>query len=124
MEAKKHIRKEVFARRRETPEQDIRNGSRRIFSQVVQLPEYREASVIYAYMDYNREVMTREFIERAWQEGKARGRTQGGGTGYDLYLLESFDQLEEGYYGIPEPVSGVLADTAEALMIRSGSRFR
>ena len=42
MEAKKHIRKEVFARRRETPEQDIRNGSRRIFSQVVQLPEYRK----------------------------------------------------------------------------------
>lgn len=123
MEAKKHIRKEVFARRRETPEQDIRNGSRRIFSQVVQLPEYREASVIYAYMDYNREVMTREFIEKAWREGKRVAVPRVVGQDMIFYLLESFDQLEEGYYGIPEPVSGVLADTAEALMIVPGVAF-
>ena len=66
MDTKKDIRKRVFALRREASKQKITENSREIFRKFCDMAAYREAEAVYAYMDYNREVMTREFICRAW----------------------------------------------------------
>ena len=41
-----------------------------IFEKVVSLPEFKEASCVYAYVDYNKEASTREIIRKAWENGK------------------------------------------------------
>lgn len=103
METKKHIRKEIFARRRAASDQEVAENSRAIFQKISQFPEYRNASWIYAYMDYNHEVMTREFILQAWKEGKKVAVPKVSGKEMVFYRLDDFSQLEEGYYGIQEP---------------------
>ena len=40
-----------------------------------------------------------------------------------FYKLTDFSQLEPGYFGIPEPASGEIADWPKALMIMPGVAF-
>ena len=123
MDTKKDIRKRVFALRREASEQRIAENSREIFRKVCDMAAYREAEAVYAYMDYNREVMTREFICRAWADGKQVAVPKVHGRDMVFYILEDFSQLEEGYFGIPEPARGEAAEQERALMIVPGVAF-
>lgn len=123
MDTKKDIRKRVFALRREASEQKITENSREIFRKVCDMAAYREAEAVYAYMDYNREVMTREFICRAWADGKQVAVPKVHGRDMVFYILEDFSQLEEGYFGIPEPARGEAAEQERALMIVPGVAF-
>ncbi|MDO4291078.1 MAG: 5-formyltetrahydrofolate cyclo-ligase, partial [Eggerthellaceae bacterium] len=42
----------------------------RIAEQLFALPAWREARVVFAYLSFGSEVVTRRVIERAWAEGK------------------------------------------------------
>ena len=67
---KKEIRKYVFAKRKEMTQEEADRLSMSIFEKVVSLPEFKEASCVYAYVDYNKEASTREIIRKAWENGK------------------------------------------------------
>ena len=50
-----------------------------IYEKITALPEFLDADCFFAYMDFKKEVMTRDLIEKALQMGKtvacaARGR--------------------------------------------------
>ena len=70
MEAKGNIRKEDFARRRAATQEEIQEKSRMIYEKITALPEFLDADCFFAYMDFKKEVMTRDLIEKALQMGK------------------------------------------------------
>ena len=51
MVSKKEIRKYVFAKRREITQEEADRRSLSIYEKVISLPEFQEASCVYAYVD-------------------------------------------------------------------------
>ena len=89
------------------------------------LSQFQKAACVYAYVDYNKEVCTREIIEKAWEMGKrvAVPKVTGPGT-MKYYYLESFEQLKPGYFQIPEPgPGGKEAEEEDAFLIVPGVAF-
>ena len=123
MEEKKVIRKQIFAKRKEHTDQQIEKLSRQVTEQVQSLAVFQEADKIYAYVDYNHEVMTGFLIEEAWKRGKKVAVPKVVGKDLVFYELKSFDQLEEGYFHIPEPARGEIVDWTDPLMIMPGVAF-
>lgn len=123
MEEKKVIRKQVFAKRKETSDEQIAQWSQMIADKVIQLEEFQKSTYIYAYVDYNREVCTRPVIEAAWAAGKKVAVPKVHGKDLVFYEFTTYDQLEPGYFEIPEPVSGEVVHWEEALLIMPGVAF-
>ena len=122
-EEKKVIRKQVFAARKAHTDQQIDDWSRKIAETVTALPEYSNSQRIFAYADYNHEVMTKYIIEAAWNDGKEVAVPKVVGQDMVFYKLTDFAQLEKGYFGIPEPARGEIVQWEEALMIMPGVAF-
>ena len=123
MEEKKAIRKQIFAARKAHTDAQIEEWSRKITETFVSLEEYKKCSRIFAYADYNHEVMTRYMIEAAWNDGKEVAVPKVVGQDMVFYKLTDFAQLEKGYFGIPEPARGEIVQWEEALMIMPGVAF-
>ena len=124
MEEKKEIRKQIFKARKEHSDSWIQEKSRRITEILTQLPEYREASRIMAYADYNHEVITHYIIEQAWKDGKEVAVPKVFGKDMIFYKLTDFGQLESGYFGIPEPKEdGEQVSWEDAMMVMPGVAF-
>lgn len=120
---KKLIRQEVFRRRKEASIEEIHNWSHHIAKRLFQTESYKKAKTIYTYVDYNREVETREIIEQAWADGKQVAVPRVEGDVMNFYLIQSMEELEPGCMGILEPVTGILAQDESALMVMPGVAF-
>lgn len=123
METKKDIRKYIYGVRKKCTDQEIENWSRKITEKVLSHPAFIQAEKIMVYADYNHEVITRYIIEEAWKLKKEVAVPKVSGKDMIFYKLTDFSQLEEGYYGIPEPTKGQIADWQDALMIMPGVAF-
>lgn len=123
MEEKKAIRKQIFAVRKAHTDEQIDEWSRMITEKVTVLPEYKDCQRVLAYADYNHEVMTKYIIEAAWKDGKEVAVPKVVGQDMIFYKLTDFSQLEEGYFGIPEPARGEIVQWEDALMIMPGVAF-
>lgn len=124
MERKKAIRKQVFCFRKEVPDEEILEKSRSITKKVIELQEWKDASCIFAYMDFNKEVMTGELIETAWKQGKRVAVPKVKGKKMTFHYITEFNQCETSNFGIAEPVEGLPeADTTDALIIVPGVAF-
>ena len=123
METKQSIRKLVFQRRKDAPMSMIENDSHTICRKVIRLPEFLEAKWLIAYMDFNREVMTKELVEEAWKAGKRVAVPRVEGKDMTYYEITSFDQLVPGYFQIPEPEGCEKAVCEDALLIVPGVAF-
>ena len=124
MVSKKEIRKYVFAKRREITQEEADRRSLSIYEKVISLPEFQEASCVYAYVDYNKEASTREIIKKAWADGKRVAVPKVTGPHeMKYYYLEDFSQLEPGYFQIPEPENCAEAAEEDAFLIVPGVAF-
>lgn len=123
METKKDIRKQIFSKRKACSQQEIQKWSRIITDRVISLPAFRRAEQILVYADYNHEVVTSYLIEEAWKAGKEVAVPKVVGKDMVFYKLTDFEQLEPGYFDIPEPVSGEIVEWPQALMIMPGVAF-
>ncbi len=124
MDSKKEIRKYVFGKRKELTQEEADRFSQEICRKVIALPQFQEAECVYAYADYNKEAATGDIIRAAWAAGKRVAVPKVTGPHeMKYYFLESFDQLEPGYYGIPEPAQGEEAGEEDALVIVPGVAF-
>ena len=124
MASKKEIRKYVFAKRKEMTQEEADRLSMSIFEKVVSLPEFKEASCVYAYVDYNKEASTREIIRKAWENGKRVAVPKVTGPHeMKYYYLEDFSQLKPGYFQIPEPEDCPEAAEEDAFLIVPGVAF-
>lgn len=133
MLTKKELRKIVFARRKEASDNEIREKSRLLFAQVTALPAYQEAKKVFSYADYNHEVMTGEFMQQCWRDGKDVAVPRVNGDVMNFYRITSLDQLSPGCKGIPEPLdnnekgydseANLADDWEDALFIIPGVAF-
>lgn len=75
--SKKEIRSEVKKHRREATQEQIRANSNAICEKFLELQEYKETSVVFAYMDCKNEVETKAVIEQCWKDKKNDCSTKG-----------------------------------------------
>lgn len=120
---KKDIRKQVFAKRKELSCDELTARSRIICEKIMQLDEFAQAEAIYVYMDCKGEVSTRPLIEEAWRLGKRVAAPKVHGDEMTYYYIRSYEDVEKGYYDIPEPVTGDAAQDERALLIVPGVGF-
>ena len=104
MSTKKELRKIVYARRKEATDAEIMEKSRQLFARVTAMPAYAAAKRVFCYADYNHEVMTGDFIEQCWKDGKEVAVPRVNGDMMNFYRITSLDQLSPGCKGIPEPL--------------------
>lgn len=123
--SKKDIRTEVKRRRREAAPEKIREDSDNICDRFLNLPEYQASQNIFAYMDCKNEVQTGKVIEQCWKDGKTVAVPKVFGQIMKYYAITSYEDLEEGYFGIREPKHEVLSEISgeEGLMILPGVAF-
>jgi len=97
--------------------------SRMIASKVEASPEYRNARCIYSYVDFGNEAATKGIIAHALTEGKRVAVPKVHGDRMDFYYIRSISELEEGCFGVLEPVVLDPAGEEEALMLMPGVAF-
>ena len=123
MESKKDIRKRVLDKRNLISNKEWEEKSHKIYEKVVTHPFFLEADAIYCYVDYRREVGTRAILEYAWKLGKKVATPKVDGDTMEFYYVESFENLQEGFKGIPEPTPKQLACDENVLVIMPGTAF-
>ncbi len=121
---KRAIRKEIFARRKELTPEEIQEGSRLITKKILAMKTYQEAKSIYIYMDCKGEAATGELFQKALLDGKQVAAPKVYGDEMKYRLISSMEEIEPGYFGVPEPKeSCALAEDEEALLIVPGVAF-
>lgn len=78
-------------------------NSKKIAEKVIAHPKYQKAELVFAYIDAKGEVITKDMIEHAWANGKKVAVPKVHGDIMEFYLIESYNDLEAGYFGIMEP---------------------
>ena len=123
---KKDIRKQIFAARKNVDVSFVENQSEIICDKIMTLPQFQEAECIYVYMDYNKEASTRKLLVEAWRLGKRVAAPKVFGEDMRYFYIRSFEDVEPGYFGIPEPSMERKPDEAqeeEALLLVPGVAF-
>lgn len=123
--SKKEIRAEVKQHRKEAAPEQIHTNSDSICAKFLKLPEYEAAKVVFAYMDCKNEVETKKVIEQCWKDGKIVAVPKVFGKEMNYYVIHSYEDLEAGYFGIPEPKHEKLQEIVceDGLMILPGIAF-
>lgn len=123
METKKDIRIQFKEKRSSIPKKVRQEKSDRITELVTSHQWFKEAAVLYCYMDFGGEVMTRELMRKAWQLGKEVAVPKVRGEDMDFYAISSFDSLIPSAFGVPEPSRGELKNGTKGLVIVPGIAF-
>lgn len=123
--SKKDIRARVKQCRKDAPLDKIEKNSELICDTFLSLPEYAQAETVFAYVDCKNEVQTKKVIRQCWKDGKKIAAPKVFGQIMKYYEIHSFDDLEEGYFGIMEPKDSLLKETVceDGLMILPGVAF-
>ena len=128
-ETKKEIRKEIKRLRADHSDEWIAAESLAAAGILTGLLEYRDAPVVLAYVDCKHEVGTSAIIEAALRDGKRVAVPKVAGKVMNFFYISSLENdLEDGYYGIREPVEGLApadgdADTEGSIIIMPGVAF-
>lgn len=86
--------------------QERMHYSREIVKNLTSLPCYQNTEVLLAYANYRSEVETLELICQALSEGRQVFVPRVEGRNMEFYQITDLTQLQAGYRGIPEPISG------------------
>lgn len=121
---KKELRKAIRLKKQAMTGEDIRRRSASLVWQFQHTAQYRTAKTLYAYLPYNQEVRTEELILQALEEGKKVAVPKVYGDEMRFIYITDLEDIEEGYAGIPEPVTdGPVAEDKTALVLMPGVAF-
>ena len=120
---KEQIRKEILAKRRGLTTEEIQRESHVICRRIQSMDAFQKTEALYAYMDCKGEASVRELMEEAFRQGKRVAVPRVEGQEMKFYYIQSFEECEPGYFGIPEPVTGREASDEDALLIMPGVAF-
>ena len=103
---KKELRRKFRTIRKELEEEGRAAVDARIEERLCALPEFGQAEVLLAYLDFGPEVRTRGIIQRAWAAGKvvALPWCVPGTHEMRWFRVTSFDDLVRSKIGVEEPV--------------------
>ena len=102
-EAKKALRRELIAARRDMPEAIRSECDKKIAIALLSLPEYKNSDTLLIYASYGEEIDTKAIITAAQADGKriAFPRCEAGGVMKFYYSRP--EELASGYKNIHEP---------------------
>lgn len=127
METKRQIRHYILEARSKLSKEECENNSRHIIQKVLESEKFKNAHAILVYIDYNKEVETRELIKQAWKFGKRVYAPKTDETAISFHLLQEFEELRAGLKGILEPAENSeeweTSLLSETLMIMPGVVF-
>lgn len=103
---KQELRAHLLEKRNQLTSEYRISADHKIFQNLISLPAYHNASVIFCFVSTKNEINTLPIIEHALRTGKsvAIPKCQKKGI-MDAVQILSFDDLENGKYGILEPKS-------------------
>ncbi|HIT90490.1 MAG TPA: 5-formyltetrahydrofolate cyclo-ligase [Candidatus Merdenecus merdavium] len=101
---KEQCREKIKLKQKSLEIQEMRESDTAIALKVSSLKEFSQAKVIFIFVSTKEEINTAPMIEKAWELGKRvvvpkcmdKGRME-------AYEIQSFLDLEEGFWGILEP---------------------
>ena len=114
MYSKKQLRAKILQMRDALTKEQRQIDSAKIVEKVLASEEYQNAKTILTYASFRSEVNTFPLIEYALKDGKRvyvpriEEEIQEDGTrvkSMEFYQIFSTDELQEGYWGVPEPDS-------------------
>ncbi len=121
---KQKYRQEVFANRASMSPEDELLWNGIITGKILANKTFASAKVVYAYADVRREVSTRAIIDAAMAAEKRAAFPRVDGQNMDFYYIDSWDDLEPGYFGIREPkLTCEKACEEDALILVPGVAF-
>lgn len=127
MEEKRKLRRQILALRDAMPVEEREAKSSRIMETLISMPHYKEADTILIYISYQSEVDTTDLVNRTMTDRKRVFAPKVFGETMEFYQITGTGDLQEGYKGIREPVSGRLfdveSDTGHTLMLMPGAVF-
>lgn len=126
MNMKNKIRKGILVLRKAMTKTIIVEYSKIITRKIIEHPRYKNAEMILCYVDAKNEVMTSGIIEDAWRKGKKVAVPKVHGEVMKFYLIESYEQLESGCFGILEPKAECIEVTKvseKSIVIMPGVAF-
>ena len=104
VEQKQALRKTVRAQARAIDPDYQKSASEAICRNLMAHPDYQAAKVVLAFVGTKLEIDTETLLRGVWADGKAlcvpRCKEE---HLMDLCVIRSYDDLEKGAYGIPEP---------------------
>ena len=103
METKQEIREQIRKLRSNIHADDWQTSTEAIAQKVIASDNFREATDIFCYMDFDGEVGTEHIIDEAWRLGKDIWLPKVCGGEMSFYLVESEKELVRGAFGILEP---------------------
>ncbi len=123
MESKKDIRKRVLEKRNAITELEWKERSYTIYKKIAEHPFFLQADAVYSYVDYRKEVSTRDIIVHAWNCGKKVAVPKIVESTMEFFYIQNFSDLRKGYQGILEPTQAYPADDDNVLLIMPGTAF-
>lgn len=121
---KKAIRKLLFERRARQSEMERLQKSSIICNRIMASEAFLSAACVYAYMDCKGEVGMEDLLRACWESKKPIAVPKVFGKELKFYYVSSYQDVETGYFQVPEPVSGLMeANAPEALVIVPGVAF-
>ena len=113
---KKSIRKNILARRNALAAEQIKSMSESICARFTGLDEVRDCSAMMIFLSFGSEVNTDHIIEWVWQQKKrvlaplCKPETRE----LAIFPIETFNDVEPGYFGIREPKKDLLKPASKA----------
>lgn len=123
MEEKQVIRKRILEQKKMMTELEIQIKSNQIIDVLLELSDYKDADCIYAYINFNQEVVTNRILIHAMETGKKVAVPKIENKIMKFYYINSLDDVHPGYFGILEPVTTEEARDNNGLMIMPGVAF-
>lgn len=109
---KRALRKEFLSARKKLTYKDALKKSAQICRKVLKLDELQGGKTMAAYLSFNNEVDTKEIIDSLTCEGKRVVVPQFRQGDWRFALFSSWDNLEEGTFGILQPKSASVVDSS------------
>lgn len=109
--------------RRAVTDEEVRAKSEAIMKKLLIQPSFQKADCIFAYMDFNHEVMTGALIESCWKMGKRVAVPRTAGDTMEFYEIHDFSTIAPGTFGVPEPQHQDICMEEGALLLIPGVGF-
>lgn len=117
MTDKKQLRKELITKRKKMTDEEFSNKSLSICNRLLNNSQYLKSKVIYCYYSVNKEVDLLPFIKQALEDGKIIAFPKVKGQNMDFFEVKSLEELEPGYFDIPEPPETTPAPKGDLIIV-------
>lgn len=121
---KKEIRKVIKEQKRMMTTSEIERKSMKIAEHLYQTEQFKQAASVFVYVNYNQEVMTIPIIRKCFSEGKNVFVPKVHNNIILFHQIMNIEKdLKPGAYGILEPVTTLVDQSHDGLLLMPGLAF-